>query len=174
MVMLARAILAITLLAAGGAKLADAGRFRQTLADLGLLKGASARVGALLIAAVEMAIGGLAIMALWMIIIDVLLLAMTSLFFAVAVFGALRRPGLACRCFGSLSMASFGARSVIRAGILLVLAVIVRFGDGGALSAYHVPTGIAAAMAAASLLFAAACTHAARGVEMVQRGAQAP
>jgi hypothetical protein len=121
----AKAGLAVLLVVAGGAKLADLAGFgaavRLFLPARAVRLASPAAAG---IAAAELAAGGVSLCwpALGWVNLAVLVLAVG--FAVVAVTGYIRHRGQQCRCFGALSRRGFGRREVGQAMAILAVAVI--------------------------------------------------
>jgi hypothetical protein len=163
------ALLALVLLGAGGAKLADLGGFATSLVRLGLPEPWS-RPAARLVAAAEVGVGGLSLAGVAPGLVSVLVLGLTVGFVATAGYAARWRPEVRCRCFGALSESRFGRTSVLRSALLAVAAgVVVAAGDargGGPHGA--VETVLLLGLA---VLFSVACAAAANAVDLMRRGA---
>ncbi len=133
LILSAKAGLAVLLLVAGGAKLADlAGFGTAVLLFLPARVIGLASAAAIAIAAAELAAGALSLCwpALGWVNITVLALAMA--FAVVAVTGYIRHQGQQCRCFGALSRRGFGRREVGQTIAILAAAVIAARPAGGA------------------------------------------
>jgi methylamine utilization protein MauE len=132
----AKALLAVMLLVAGGAKLADLDGFAASVrlflprrhrpgapAAAGLLTSQpSARRIAGAVALAELGLGGasLAAPASWP--LNLAVLATACCFAAVSGIGFAFHRGRSCRCFGALSGRKFDLAGLIRAGAVTVLA----------------------------------------------------
>jgi hypothetical protein len=129
-----KAAIAVLLVAAGGAKIADLAGFAATVRLFvpGFLSGflpvrtarALPRVVAASIAVAECAIGAASLsspLAGWL---NLVVLALCGGFVVVAVIGYLRHPGRACRCFGALSGRAFNLAAIGRAALIAAAAVI--------------------------------------------------
>jgi hypothetical protein len=129
----AKAGLAVLLVVAGGAKLADVAGFgaavRLFLPARAIRLASPAAIG---IAAAELAAGGVSLCwpALGWVNLAVLVLAVG--FTVVAVTGYVRHRGQQCRCFGALSRRGFGRREVGQAMAIVAAAVIAARPAGGA------------------------------------------
>lgn len=151
-----KAALAVLLVAAGGAKLADVRGFGASVRLFvrwrpGVLAGA--------VAAGELAIGAASLalpLAWWL---NVVVLAVCASFLAVSAVGYVRYRGRPCRCFGALSGREFSAAGVGRAA-LLVLAAVIGLGRVPALSV-RLGLGWEAALLAGAVLVAGAAFSAA-------------
>lgn len=115
-----KASIAVLLLAAGGAKLADLAGFAATVR---LFVPGYARVLAAVIAGGEV-VSGAASLSLpaagWL---NLAVLVICCCFVAVSAVGYARRPGHQCRCFGGLSRRRFTLAGVGRAAVLTLAAV---------------------------------------------------
>jgi hypothetical protein len=131
----AKALLAVMLLVAGGAKLADLDSFAASvrlflprrgpgpLAGLALLtSAAAARRIAGAVAAAELALGGasLALPAIWP--LNLAVLAAAACFAVVSGLGFAFHRGRSCRCFGALSRRRFDRAGLARSGAVAALA----------------------------------------------------
>jgi hypothetical protein len=137
----AKALLAVMLLVAGGAKLADLDSFAASVrlflprrlprrhrpgvppAAAGLLTSvASARRIAWAAALAELGLGGasLAVPAAWP--LNLAVLATACCFAAVSGIGFAFHRGRSCRCFGALSQRKFDRAALARAGAVVALA----------------------------------------------------
>lgn len=124
-VLAAKALLAVLLLAAGGAKLADPAGFMAAI-RLFVPPGALGLVpaGAAAIIAAELAAGAISLCwssAAWA---DLAVLALACGFTVVAGIGYARFRGRPCRCFGALTRRSFSARSLLQSVVILAAAVL--------------------------------------------------
>jgi len=120
-----KALLAASLLMAGGAKLADLRGFAATAALFlpdrrwpGLASTMAAGV-----AGGELALGAASLSNPGVRWLNLAVLAACAGFVVVSVVGYLRYPGRPCRCFGSLSGRSFGPPGIGRAALMTLLAV---------------------------------------------------
>ncbi len=129
-----KAAIAVLLVAAGGAKIADLAGFAATVRLFlpGFLRGflpartaqALPRMVAATIAVSESAIGAASLsspLAGWL---NLVVLVLCGGFVVVAVMGYLRHPGRACRCFGALSGRAFNLAAIGRAALIAAAAVI--------------------------------------------------
>jgi hypothetical protein len=132
----AKALLAVMLLVAGGAKLADPGSFAASVrlflprrhpsgsppATGPLTSQASARRIAWAVALAELGLGGasLAAPAIWP--LNLAVLATACCFAAVSGLGFAFHRGRSCRCFGALSRRKFDRAGLARAGAVAALA----------------------------------------------------
>lgn len=119
-----KAAVAVLLLTAGGAKLADLRGFAASAA-LFLPGGPAslpARTVAVAVAAGEIAAGALSLsspQAGW---VNLAVLAIGCGFLVVSAAGYLRHPGRPCRCFGALSAREFGLAGIGRAALIALAA----------------------------------------------------
>jgi len=121
-----KAALAVVLLAAGGAKLADLPGFAATVR---LFLRASApplarRAVAFSIAAAEIAAGAASLSSPGAGWLNLAVLALCAGFLLVSALGYLRFPGRACQCFGALSGRSFSVAAIGRAALITTMAVL--------------------------------------------------
>ena len=125
LVLAAKALLAVLLLAAGGAKLADPAGFMTAIRlfvpprALGLVPS-----GAAAIIAAELATGAISLCwpsAAWA---NLAVLALACGFTVVAGIGYARFRGRPCQCFGALTRRSFSARSLLQSVVILAAAVL--------------------------------------------------
>jgi hypothetical protein len=117
---------AVVLVAAGGAKLADLRSFAATVRLF--LPAATAavirQVVAIVVAAGEIATGAASLsspQAGWL---NLAVLVLCGGLLVVSVVGYLRFPGRACSCFGALSARSFNLAAIGRAGLITVMAAL--------------------------------------------------
>lgn len=154
----AKLILALVLLTAGAAKLADLQAFRRTLERLEL---PLAQAAAAAVALGEIATGGVSLAGLFPHETNLALLAVTALFVVISAYGLRKHAGAPCRCFGSLYESRFNASSLMRSIALLALSTFVASADPnpGVIS-----SPFAALLGSAALLFAVLITQATRAV----------
>lgn len=121
----AKAAIAVLLVAAGGAKLADLEGFA---ASVRLFWPASFAIGARAIAAMiactEIAVGMASLsspLAAWL---NYAILGLCCAFVVVSAVGYHRHPGRACRCFGALTGRSFDRAGLARAALLVIAAAL--------------------------------------------------
>jgi hypothetical protein len=151
----AKAALAVILLVAGGAKLADLRGFGATV-RLFLPRRAPApavRGSAVTIAAAELLAGGASLCwpaARWL---NLLVLALTAGFVAVTLAGFAIFRGRSCRCFGALSSRSFDQASIVRSCLLAATALLA-LGSLGPTASLGGPATALLAVASAVLVFA--------------------
>lgn len=123
-VLLCKAFIAVLLLAAGGAKLADLRGFASAVRLF--LPPAVPRAlprtlaGAVAVVEITTGAGSLGLpRATWL---NTAVLGICGCFLAVATIGHARHRGQSCRCFGGLSRSGFGAAGVARAAGLTLAA----------------------------------------------------
>lgn len=167
---LIRAILAVVLVAAGAAKLADVTGFAHTLYGLGvpghwkyLVRGL-----ALVVPLLEICLG-LGLMAgLWPTIINSAVLILMCGFNALVLVALRKAPHVACRCFGALSDSQFSVKGLIRSLFLTLLAIMVFWsGITGTLQLNGSLASIVL-LVAGYLLFAIAAAQAARTIATIK------
>ncbi len=121
----AKLVIAVLLIAAGGAKLADLEGFAATVRlfwPAGLAVGA--RAIATTIACTEIAVGTASLsspQAGW---VNYAVLGLCCAFVVVSAVGYHTYPGRACRCFGALAGRSFDRAGVARAVLLAIAAAL--------------------------------------------------
>jgi hypothetical protein len=168
-VLVLRGLLALMLLAAGAAKLADLGGFAATLASLGLRQrwASSAALG---VATAELGVAAVSLTGMWPATTDAAVLGLTLAFTLVAVFGAARRPEVRCRCFGALTSARFGIRTLLRNTLLTAAAALV-VASHQQVGQYQAagPVFMSLTVLGAGLV-ALACVQAARVLEVMREG----
>ncbi|HEX5293647.1 MAG TPA: MauE/DoxX family redox-associated membrane protein [Streptosporangiaceae bacterium] len=132
----AKALLAVMLLVAGGAKLADLDSFAASVrlflprgrpgappAAAGLLtSSATARRIGLAVALAELGLGGASLAAPAVSPLNLTVLGAAGCFAAVSGIGFAFHRGRSCLCFGALSRRKFDPAGLIRAGAVLALA----------------------------------------------------
>jgi hypothetical protein len=157
----AKAALAVMLLVAGGAKLADLDSFAGT-ARLFLprrLPHRTQRWAALGVALAELATGGVSLSAPALRPVNLVVLGLGCAFVAVSAAGYVFYRGRACRCFGGLSRKTFDRPAILRAAAVVAVAVLAlghvpaAATRVGAVS--EVLLGLAAALVAAAAFTAA-------------------
>ncbi|MGN6792683.1 MAG: MauE/DoxX family redox-associated membrane protein [Streptosporangiaceae bacterium] len=114
--------IAVLLVAAGGAKLADLAGFAATVRLFLPARTAPTvrRAVAMIIAGAEVVVGAASLsspLAGWL---NLAVLALCCVFVVASAVGYRRHPGRACRCFGALSGRSFDLAGVAR-GVLLAI-----------------------------------------------------
>jgi hypothetical protein len=128
----AKAGIAVILLVAGGAKLADLSGFSATLRLFlpGRTPHPAIRGGAVAIIAAELLLGGASLClpaARWL---NPVILALTCAFAISTATGFAIFRGRSCRCFGALSSKKFDRTSIARSFALVVMAVLAMGGLG--------------------------------------------
>ncbi|HEY3907527.1 MAG TPA: MauE/DoxX family redox-associated membrane protein [Streptosporangiaceae bacterium] len=156
-----KAVIAVLLLAAGGAKLADLSGFASTV-RLFLPRPARARSPQLAagIAVGELAAGAVSLsvpQARWP---SLVVLAVCVAFALTWSVGYVRHRGRSCRCFGALSAREFDQAGVVRAGVL-VLAALAAAAPVPVLSVQLGLGGRLALLAGGALIAGATCSAAA-------------
>jgi hypothetical protein len=121
LVLSCKTLLAVLLLAAGGAKLADLAGFAATVR---LFVPAAPRAIAAGVVAGEIAAGAASLcspQAAWL---NLVVLAIGIGFVAVSVAGYIWHPGRTCRCFGALSKRSFSLGGIARSAVIAAAAAM--------------------------------------------------
>jgi Methylamine utilisation protein MauE len=126
----AKVIVAVMLLVAGGAKLADVTGFAAAVRLLVPFRmpGVTGRVIALAVAAAEVALGLASLSspaAGWL---NTVVLGVACGFVAVSVWGYAFHRGRSCRCFGALSRRKFDAPGIARALAIAAAAALATAG----------------------------------------------
>lgn len=165
----AKSALAMMLLTAGPAKLADLASFTATVRMFapGLVSLPVVRAAALAIAVAEAALGVLSVStpgAPW---VNVAILALACAFLAVSAVGYLVFRGRSCRCFGPLSQRKFDAWGIVRAAAIVAVAVIAVTGVRPA--AVDIPAAARLALLAIGLLVALTAYTAAKALSVTHR-----
>jgi hypothetical protein len=157
-----KAVIAVLLLTAGGAKLADLAGFAATVRLFAprrtgqrLLRGA-----ALVIALGEIGSGAASLSSPRLGWLNLAVLAICASFVLVSVAGYGWHRGRSCRCFGALSARSFSLAAIARAALLTIAAVVAAVPVRAALISLG-PPGRLGLLAAACLVSAAAFSAAA-------------
>ena len=157
-----KAVIAVLLLTAGGAKLADLPGFAATvrlfaprLTSQRLLRGA-----ALAIAVGEITAGAASLSSPGTGWLNEVVVAICALFLVVSVAGYGWHRGRFCRCFGALSARSFTVAAIARAGLLMLAAWVATVPVRAALISLG-PAGRLGLLAAGALVAAAAFSAAA-------------
>jgi hypothetical protein len=122
----AKVLVAVMLLVAGGAKLADVTGFAAAVRLLipVRLPGAAVRVVALTVAAAEVALGLASLSSPATGWLNPLVFGFACGFVVVSVYGYAFHRGRSCRCFGALSRRKFDALGVARAAAIAAAAVL--------------------------------------------------
>jgi hypothetical protein len=132
----AKAMLAVLLIGAGGAKLADIAGFAAAV-TLFVPPHAQRRVRSLVpvatsaIIAAELLVGLVSLCwpsATWA---DLAVLALAGAFTVVATVGYARFRDRPCRCFGALTRRSFSARSLVQSVVILAVAALAALRSSG-------------------------------------------
>jgi uncharacterized membrane protein YphA (DoxX/SURF4 family) len=173
LVAVARAAVAVTLVASGSAKLGDVRSFAETVRGVGVPRRYARALGGA-VALVETTLGALALAGLWVRAVDAAMLAMLLLFAGIAVYAWRTSPDLRCRCFGSLSDSRFGRRTLLRTVALAAVAALVVVAEGFELPRYGGASTPRALLVVAALALALVCTQAARTLDIVQRRTPSP
>ena len=164
-----KSALAMMLLVAGGAKLADLGGFTATVRMFlprPALR-ATVRAGSAPVAVGEVALGAASVSfpaASW---VNPVILALACVFVAVSGVGYARFRGRACHCFGALSQRKFDAWGVARAAAIVVAAALATAGVRP--SAVQITALARAGLLAAALVVALTAFTAARALAMANR-----
>jgi len=172
LILCVRAGLAVTLIAAGAAKLASLTDFSTTLAQLSGISISTGRRIALirsaarLLAGGELAIGLASLTGAVPRAIDASVVALAFAFAVAAVHAYRTHSTLECRCFGSLTASRFGRGGVARAVALLAAALVVLAVGAPEGVAWRTSPGAAAAIAAIGILFGLCCATAARTIDV--------
>lgn len=121
-----KSVIALVLIVAGGAKLADPASFAAAIRTFTSQRPAYPVVKALAmtIASTELSLGvvSLSLPSVW--VLNVCVFAMACGFLLVSLIGYVFHRGRPCRCFGALSRRKFDASSVLRGlGLVLLSAV---------------------------------------------------
>jgi Methylamine utilisation protein MauE len=128
----AKAGIAVILLVAGGAKLADLSGFGATLRLFlpGRTPRAAIRGCAVAIVAAELLLGGVSLCLPAVRWLNPVILALTCVFVIVTATGFAVFRGRSCRCFGALSSKKFDRISIARSCVLVVMAALAMGGLG--------------------------------------------
>lgn len=162
--------LALMLLSAGVAKLADFSNFTLTV-RLFLPRDTpelAARGVAGLVILAEAAVGAISFVVPFVRGIDVGVFTITCLFVIVAIFGYLFRRGAACRCFGQLSRRSFDLKAIARAVAICCFAAVVAT-NAASLSAETLSTTVRVLTALTAVMIALAVYTASRVLVAMNR-----
>jgi hypothetical protein len=167
----AKSALAVMLLAAGGAKLADLDGFAGTVRLFlpGWLPRRIRERAALGVALIELASGGVSLSAPALRPVNLVVFALGCAFVAVSAAGYAFHRGRSCRCFGALSRRKFDLPSIARSGAVAALGAIALTHVSPASTRVGVVVQVLLVLAAA--LLAAASFTAARALA-VSRDAQ--
>lgn len=172
-VLLLRAFLAIILLAAGAAKLADMRNFSTTLIGLGIpaWRPLLIRGIALSVPLVEVVLGMAIVSNLWPTIVDSAVLVLMSSFSIVVIVALRKKLQVTCRCFGALSDSQFSSKGLLRSVGLTAAALAVMWGDRAVSLQQNASPGMIALLIVGFLLFALASMQAARTLAVLKRRA---
>jgi methylamine utilization protein MauE len=160
----AKVVIAVLLVAAGGAKLADIDSFAATVRLFWPANfPASARAIAAMIACTEIAAGTASLsspLAGW---VNYAVLGLCCAFVVVSAVGYHSHPGRACRCFGALTGRSFDRAGVARAGLLAIAAALAALPVGPSVLQLGMPGRLGLAAGAALIGWCAYSAAAAIG-----------
>ncbi len=165
-----RASLAVVLVAAGAAKLADTRSFAVTLMGLGVpvRRQLFLRGFAIIVPLTELALGLAIISGLWPTIVNGAVFALMCGFSLVVIIALRRKLNVACRCFGALSDSQFSRIGLLRSLLLTILAFAV-FWSGNVYSVeFSNSPGLSILLVAGFLLFALAAAQAARTIAILK------
>jgi len=174
-----KATIAVLLVSAGGAKLADLVGFAATVRLFSPAWTASwvPRAIAAMIAGLEVIVGAASLSSPLERWLNLAVLVLCCAFVAVSAAGYRRYPGRACRCFGALSGRSFSRAGVARAALLAVGAALAAWPESpsllqlGALGRLGLLAGAAAiAWCAYTAAVAIGAGHEPRPGPQVQQG----
>jgi len=158
-----KAAVAVLLVAAGGAKLADLSGFAATVRQFWpapMWRGSALRI-AVAVAAAELALGAASLSsprARWL---NLAVLALSTGFVVVAAAGYRWHRGRSCRCFGALSGRGFSLAGIGRAGLIALAAAAAAVVPGGSDVTQLGPAGRLGLLAGALLVALAASSAAA-------------
>ncbi|MDQ2813687.1 MAG: hypothetical protein M3Z75_17930 [Actinomycetota bacterium] len=153
----AKSAVAVMLLVAGGAKLADLASFAATVrlfVPRGIpspLRGAMA----FCLVAVEVVLGGVSLSFPAVKWLNLVIFALTIGFVVVSVVGFLFYRGRSCRCFGALSQRKFDVAEILRSIGIAALAAIAMLGVQSASVGIDVAARVLLLIAATLLALAA-------------------
>ncbi|HET8851681.1 MAG TPA: MauE/DoxX family redox-associated membrane protein [Ktedonobacteraceae bacterium] len=165
----ARSFLAIVLIVAGAAKLADKANFSATLARLGVSSHQETRsILALLLPISELALGLFVASGLWSGLANVAVLLVMLGFDGVTLYAIRRAPDTTCRCFGALSDTPFNQKTLLRNAVLTALAVIALVSSEFPVVSSGASPWLVAVVLAGYLVVALAAVHAARVVQSMR------
>ncbi|HVB44031.1 MAG TPA: MauE/DoxX family redox-associated membrane protein [Streptosporangiaceae bacterium] len=128
-----KALIAVLLLVAGGAKLADLPGFTVSVRLFAPRRTGPriARAAATCIAGGEIAAGAVSLSSPRLGWLNLVVLGICGGFFVVSVVGYVRYPHRSCRCFGALSRHSFARPAIARAAGLTIAALLATARAGG-------------------------------------------
>ena len=164
LVLAAKAMVAVLLLAAGGAKLANPAGFAAAVRLFAPPRAPSfvrghVRAAATAVIGVELACGAVSLCwpsATWA---NLAVLALACGFTVVAAIGYARFRGRPCRCFGALTRRGFSVRSLVQSLVVLAAAIVATRPTSHATVAVGL-TAHLLLLAVAGLLAITACTAA--------------
>lgn len=127
--LVAKAAIAVILLAAGGAKLADVAGFAAAIrlfvpARAVARRPAALPAAAISIAAAELAAGGVSLCWPALRWVNLAVLTLACAFAAVAGLGYARHRGRPCHCFGALTRRGFSRRTLLQALVIVAAAAL--------------------------------------------------
>jgi hypothetical protein len=168
-ILAAKSALAMMLLVAGGAKLADLGGFAATVRMFVPRPAprASVRAAAVAVALGEVGLGAASVSfpaARW---VNPVILALACVFLAVSAVGYARLRGRSCQCFGALSQRKFDSSGVARAAAIVAAAALAMAGVRPPAVQLTVPAR--AGLLAAALVVALTAFTAARALATTRR-----
>ncbi len=157
-----KAAIAVLLVVAGSAKLADLAGFAGTARLFLPARTSQAVVRALaaVIATTEVAIGAASLSSPLVRWLDLAVLALCCGFVAVSAIGYLRHPGRACRCLGALTGRAFTLAAIGRAALIAIAAGLAAVPASASLL-WLGAAGRFGLLAGAALIAWSACTAAA-------------
>lgn len=164
-----RASIALVLVAAGGAKLADRAGFKETLKRLGAPSW-GADIGSTIIPAFEVCLGVCSLIGVAAFAIDVLVLSLTLGFVGTSLYAMRLTPGLVCRCFGAFRNSPFGWRGLVRSSGLALGAAVIALSSGSLSPSYSAPFTLRLLIIVVGLLVALGFGEAARAADGIRRG----
>ncbi len=169
-VLLMRTSLAVMLVAAGAAKLADTRSFALTLLGLGMPARQRLLTQAVACAVPLLEVGlGLAIVSgLWPLLVNGAVLVLMCCFSAVVLIALHRKLNVACRCFGTLSDSQFSNKGLAHSLLLTILAAVVFWSGKTYAAELSVLPGISLLLVAGFLVFALAAAQAAKTIAIMK------
>lgn len=167
-----RGTLALTLLGAGGAKLADLPALAEMLATLvgAPRRSRLLRPSAVGVSLLELALGLALLSGLAVAAVDASVCTVAAAFTVVVAVGLRRAPGARCRCFGSLSHGRFDSGGLYRAAAVLGAALLLAGIDRAAAVPYPSVGWPGLVVLALGAGFAVAAREAARALDVLERG----
>jgi hypothetical protein len=165
----AKSALAMMLLIAGGAKLADLAGFTATMRMFAPhpVPRSVVRMGAPAVALTEVAAGAVSLSAPAAWWVNPVILALACVFVVVSAVGYAFFRGRSCRCFGALSQRRFDAWGIARAAAIVAVAAVAMTGVKPA--AVQIPAGAQVALLAAAMLLAVTAFTAAKALVVSNR-----